>query len=84
VTRRQQRPRTGWESLTRSERAVVELVSQGLSNPEVAARLCISRRTVETHVSSVFRKIDVPSRTALVAAAARRPDLQAAQDARRR
>ena len=49
------------------ERNVSELVARGLTNPQIGAHLFISRRTVETHLSHVFRKLAVPSRTALVA-----------------
>ncbi|MFF8289352.1 helix-turn-helix transcriptional regulator [Streptomyces sp. NPDC016309] len=51
--------------LTAREREVAELVAQGLSNQEVADRLHLSRRTVETHLSSIYRKASVPSRAAL-------------------
>ena len=66
------RPTFGWESLTPMEHRVIELVARGLTNPEIGARLYISRRTVETHLSHVFRKLGLPSRTALVAEATRR------------
>jgi DNA-binding CsgD family transcriptional regulator len=63
---------TGWASLTKTERDVVALVSQGLTNREVGARLFISRRTVETHLSHVFAKLGLGSRVELAAEAARR------------
>lgn len=66
------RATSGWSSLTPTEQRIVDLLSEGLSNPDIAARLTISRRTVETHLSHVFRKLDLPSRTALAAAAVRR------------
>jgi DNA-binding CsgD family transcriptional regulator len=56
---------TGVESLTPSERRVAELVAAGRSNPEVAQTLFVSRATVETHLRSVFRKLDVASRDEL-------------------
>ncbi|SDM72564.1 regulatory protein, luxR family [Nonomuraea jiangxiensis] len=43
----------------------MELVGAHLSNAEIAARLCISVRTVESHVSSLLRKLEVPDRRAL-------------------
>ncbi|GGW60303.1 hypothetical protein GCM10010503_42000 [Streptomyces lucensis JCM 4490] len=51
--------------LTARELEVAELVARGLSNQDIAARLHLSRRTVETHLSSVYRKASVPSRAAL-------------------
>ncbi|MCZ0990840.1 LuxR C-terminal-related transcriptional regulator [Streptomyces diastatochromogenes] len=51
--------------LTARELEVAELVARGLSNQDIAARLHLSRRTVETHLSSIYRKASVPSRAAL-------------------
>ncbi len=70
VRGRRNRPTTGWSSLTPTERAVAELVAKGHSNPAIAERLYISRRTVETHVSHSLAKLGVSSRTALAAALA--------------
>jgi len=66
------RPRTGWASLTPAERRVSDLVAEGLSNPQIGERLFVSRRTVQTHVTHVFRKLQMSSRTELAAAVARR------------
>lgn len=70
------RPRTGWASLTPTERTVVNLVAEGLSNPQVAERMFLSRRTVQTHLAHVFGKLDITSRTELAAEAARRAAYQ--------
>ena len=62
--------RYGWDSLTPTEIKVAGLVTEGLSNPEIAARLYLSRRTVATHVSHILSKLDVNSRTAIAREAA--------------
>jgi DNA-binding NarL/FixJ family response regulator len=54
------------------ETDVSHLVAEGLTNPEIGARLYISRRTVETHLSHVFRKVGLASRTQLAAELSRR------------
>jgi DNA-binding CsgD family transcriptional regulator len=53
------------ESLTRAEQQIAELVASGLTNNEIAARLYISRRTVETHLTHIFRKLELRTRTQL-------------------
>jgi DNA-binding NarL/FixJ family response regulator len=63
------RPRFGMPALTATERRVTALVADGLSNSQIAAALGVSRRTVESHVSSVYRKLEVTSRVALARAA---------------
>ena len=52
--------------LTPTESRVVDLVVKGMSNKEVAAVLAISSKTVELHLSHVYAKLDVSSRTELV------------------
>ena len=54
-----------WASLTHAEREITRLVRKGLSNAEIADRLVISRRTVESHLSRIFRKLAIRSRTQL-------------------
>lgn len=66
------RPATGWGSLTPAELGVVRLVRGGLSNPEIGARLFISRATVKTHLSHVYAKVGVTNRTGLASLAAER------------
>jgi DNA-binding CsgD family transcriptional regulator len=51
--------------LTNTERHVADLVAAGHTNAEVAAELFMSRRTVESHLSRIYRKLDVRSRTEL-------------------
>lgn len=63
---------TGWDSLTPSEEKVVSLVAEGLSNPQIATQLFISRHTVESHVSHILAKMGVSSRVELAARWARR------------
>src|SRR5215213_10541103 len=60
----------GLDSLTASERRVAEFASQGLSNREIAQTLFITARTVEGHLTSVFRKLMLDSRDELPAALA--------------
>ena len=64
-TRAQDRPTVGWESLTEAERAVAELVAQGLSNRDVAARLYVSIHTVAFYLRQIFPKLEIGSRVEL-------------------
>jgi DNA-binding CsgD family transcriptional regulator len=54
--------RTGVDALTPSERRVCQLAVKGHSNPEIAQALFVSRRTVESHLASAYRKLDIRSR----------------------
>ncbi len=65
---------SGVDALTPSERRVAALAAEGLSNREIAQALFVTLRTVEMHMSSVFRKLDISSRTQLPAALASAPD----------
>jgi DNA-binding CsgD family transcriptional regulator len=53
------------DELTAQEAQIVGLVRDGLSNPEIGARLFISRRTVEWHLRNIFNKLNVTSRQQL-------------------
>jgi DNA-binding CsgD family transcriptional regulator len=64
--------RSGWDSLTPAETKIAAFVEEGLSNPEIAARLLLSRRTVATHVSHILKKLDVNSRIDIAREAALR------------
>jgi predicted ATPase/class 3 adenylate cyclase/DNA-binding CsgD family transcriptional regulator len=65
------RPASGWSALTPTERDVVRLVSEGLANNDIAIRLFISPRTVQSHLTHVYNKLGVSSRVQLVQEAAR-------------
>jgi predicted ATPase/class 3 adenylate cyclase/DNA-binding CsgD family transcriptional regulator len=66
------RPANGWASLTPTERDVVRLVSEGLANKDIATRLFVSPRTVQTHLTHVYTKLGLTSRVQLAQEAARR------------
>ncbi len=65
------RPTSGWASLTPTERDVVRLVSDGLANNDIATRLFVSPRTVQTHLTHVYTKLGLTSRVQLAQEAAR-------------
>jgi DNA-binding NarL/FixJ family response regulator len=60
------RATSGWESLTPAETRIAELVARGLSNPDIAAELYLSRRTVQTHVSNILAKLGLSSRVEIM------------------
>jgi DNA-binding CsgD family transcriptional regulator len=70
LTGRKSRPRRktaiGADALSRREREVALLAARGQSAAEIAAELFVSKRTVETHLGSVYAKLGVESRTDLV------------------
>lgn len=57
--------RTAAGTLSRREMEIARLIAEGLSNKEVATRLFISNRTVETHVTNMLNKLGLSSRTQL-------------------
>jgi DNA-binding CsgD family transcriptional regulator len=65
------RPSSGWTSLTPTELDVVRLLSDGLPNKDIATRLFISPRTVQTHLTHVYAKLGLTSRVQLAQEAAR-------------
>ena len=68
------RPAVGWPSLTEAELPVVRLAAEGHTNADIAARLYLSRYTVETHLKHVFAKLGVESRAELAALVTSRPE----------
>ena len=68
------RPSSGWGSLTPAELDVVRLVSEGLGNKDIATRLFVSPRTVQSHLTRVYTKLGLSSRVQLAQESARRDD----------
>jgi predicted ATPase/class 3 adenylate cyclase/DNA-binding CsgD family transcriptional regulator len=66
------RPASGWASLTPAELDVVRLVCEGLANKDIAARLFVSPKTVQAHLTHVYTKLGLSSRVQLVQEAAKR------------
>jgi DNA-binding NarL/FixJ family response regulator len=58
---------SGVESLTPGQHRVAELAARGLSNREIAEELFVTRRTVETHLTQVYGKLEIGSRKELPA-----------------
>ena len=54
------------DGLTERQREIIKLVGQGLSNKDIADRLCISDSTVRHHLTSIFDKVGVPNRQKLL------------------
>jgi DNA-binding CsgD family transcriptional regulator/tetratricopeptide (TPR) repeat protein len=65
----------GVESLTPSEKRVAEMAAQGPTNREIAQALFVTPRTVEVHLTSTFRKLQIGSRSQLAAALREPPAL---------
>jgi predicted ATPase/class 3 adenylate cyclase/DNA-binding CsgD family transcriptional regulator len=65
------RPTSGWASLTPTELDVVRLVAEGLANSDIAARLFVSPRTVQSHLTHAYGKLGLTSRVQLAQEAVR-------------
>jgi DNA-binding CsgD family transcriptional regulator len=65
------RPSSGWDSLTPTELDVVRLVAEGIPNKDIATRLFVSPRTVQSHLRHVYNKLGLTSRVQLAQEAAR-------------
>jgi DNA-binding CsgD family transcriptional regulator len=63
--------RTGLQILSNREREVASLVAEGRTNKEIAMRLFLSERTVESHLTRIFAKLDVSSRAQVASEVAR-------------
>jgi DNA-binding CsgD family transcriptional regulator len=55
----------GWPSLTSTERSVAAIIAEGATNREAAARLLLSRHTIDFHLRQIFRKLEIRSRVEL-------------------
>jgi DNA-binding CsgD family transcriptional regulator len=56
------RASSGWAALTPAEQRVAHLAAEGLSNPDIARQLYLSRNTIQSHVSSILAKLQLRSR----------------------
>ena len=63
---------TGLDALSPREREIADLVATGLTNREIGARLFLSEKTIETHLTRVFQKLGLRSRAQVAAAVSRR------------
>jgi pimeloyl-ACP methyl ester carboxylesterase/DNA-binding CsgD family transcriptional regulator len=72
LRRSRRRPAAGWESLTEAEMDVVRLVTAGMTNRQIAERLYLSPRTIQTHVSHIMRKLGIARRSEIAAETSRR------------
>jgi DNA-binding CsgD family transcriptional regulator len=56
---------SGLESLTPSERRVADMAAENMTNKDIAQTLFVTPKTVEVHLSSVYRKLEISSRSQL-------------------
>ncbi|GII54535.1 helix-turn-helix transcriptional regulator [Planotetraspora thailandica] len=77
---RAERPASGWDSLTDTERAVVALIAKGLTNRQAAAQMFLSPHTVSAHLRHIFSKLGIASRVELARLAAERHLVESPDD----
>jgi DNA-binding NarL/FixJ family response regulator len=65
AARQSDSPYTGWSTLTATEQQVAEVVSEGLTNRQVAKLLFMSHHTVDAHLRHIYWKLGINSRTQL-------------------
>jgi DNA-binding CsgD family transcriptional regulator len=65
--RTRRRPVSGVDALTPSERRVARMAAEGMSNPQIAQALFVTRKTIEKHLGNAYSKLDVASRDQLPA-----------------
>ena len=68
--RRSGRPAFGWDSLTETEQRIAHLVTEGLTNRQIASKMFLSSHTVAFHLRRIFCKLDVVSRVQVASLAA--------------
>jgi DNA-binding NarL/FixJ family response regulator len=61
-------PLSGPDALTPSERRVADMACEGLSNRQIAQALFLSLKTIETHLTHIYQKLDITSRRQLASA----------------
>lgn len=59
--------KTAWDTITQREREILKLIAEGYTNKKIAAYLCISVKTVETHRTHLMKKLDLHNVSALTA-----------------
>jgi DNA-binding CsgD family transcriptional regulator len=62
----------GWDGLTPTEQKISRLIAEGLSNPDIASQLFVSRNTIQTHVSHILGKLSARSRAEIARAVPQR------------
>jgi DNA-binding CsgD family transcriptional regulator len=72
VTTIAESPQFGWDSLSKAERRVADLVAQGYTNREAAVKLFLSRYTIDSHLRHIFAKLGIGSRAELARITAER------------